>query len=229
MGANVGLVRPGPDSPYHFVRLGSSGITSSSSRRGRAYVHRPFRVAIVFRLTGRRGRCRERIIRIFISSPGDVADERDRARQVIESLRRRYADRFLLKPVLWEELPLQANMSFQQGIDLLLSKEHAIDIAVFILWSRLGSPLGPLIRKPDGSEYRSGTERELDLMLEARKKSSDSRPALMVYVRQDEISFDDDRLIAPSPRKLRIGTPLTIFRGMVSGPLESLKSKTDGR
>ena len=91
-------------------------------------------------------------------------------------------------------------MSFQQGIDLLLSKEHAIDIAVFILWSRLGSPLGPLIRKPDGSEYRSGTERELDLMLEARKKSSDSRPALMVYVRQDEISFDDDRLIAPSPR-----------------------------
>ena len=133
---------------------------------------------------------KERIIRIFISSPGDVADERDRARQVIESLRRRYADRFLLKPVLWEELPLQANMSFQQGIDLLLSKEHAIDIAVFILWSRLGSPLGPLIRKPDGSEYRSGTERELDLMLEARKKSSDSRPALMVYVRQDEISFD---------------------------------------
>ena len=32
---------------------------------------------------------KERIIRIFISSPGDVADERDRARQVIESLRRR--------------------------------------------------------------------------------------------------------------------------------------------
>src|SRR5271165_302182 len=144
---------------------------------------------------------KERIIRIFISSPGDVAEERDRARQVVESLRRRYADRFFLKPVLWEELPLQADTSFQQGIDLLLSKEHAIEIAIFILWSRLGSPLGPLIRKPDGSEYRSGTERELELMLEARKKSGDSRPALMVYVRQDEASFDERLRGQPTKEK----------------------------
>ena len=58
-----------------------------------------------------------RIIRIFVSSPADVADERDRAKQVIEGLRRRYSHKFLLKAVLWEELALQANMSFQQGID----------------------------------------------------------------------------------------------------------------
>ena len=144
---------------------------------------------------------KEKTVRIFISSPGDVADERDRARQVVESLRRRYADRFFLKPVLWEELPLQADMSFQQGIDLVLSKEHGVDIALFILWSRLGSPLGPLIRKPDGSDYRSGTERELDLMLEARKKSGDSRPALMVYVRQDEVSFDERLRGQPTKEK----------------------------
>ena len=62
-------------------------------------------------------------VRIFISSPGDVAEERDRARQVIDGLRRRYAPRFLLKPVLWEELALQVDLSFQQGIDLVLSED----------------------------------------------------------------------------------------------------------
>jgi hypothetical protein len=49
-----------------------------------------------------------------------------------------------LQALLWEELPLQADMSFQQGIDMVLS-ETGIDVAVFILWSRLGSPTGPLI------------------------------------------------------------------------------------
>ena len=105
-------------------------------------------------------------IRIFISSPGDVSEERDRARQVVEQFQRRYAGQLKLVPVLWEDLPLQADMSFQQGIDLVLSEEQGIDIAVFILWSRLGSPLGALTRKPDGSAYRSGTEREFDLMLQ---------------------------------------------------------------
>jgi tetratricopeptide (TPR) repeat protein/energy-coupling factor transporter ATP-binding protein EcfA2 len=135
-------------------------------------------------------------LRIFISSPGDVAEERDRARQVVEQLRRRYAGQFDLKAVLWEDLPLQADVSFQQGIDLVLSREQGVDIAVFILWSRLGSPLGALIRKPDGSTYRSGTERELDLMLAARRQNQRRDPAsdapkILLYTRKDEASFDE--------------------------------------
>ena len=131
-------------------------------------------------------------IRIFISSPGDVSQERERAREVIESLRRRYARHFTLKPVFWEDLPLEPDTSFQQGIDLVLS-EQGVDIAVFILWTRLGTPLGALIRKPDGSEYRSGTEREFDLMLRARvqtrEKEGQPRPSLLVYTRRDDASF----------------------------------------
>jgi ABC-type arginine transport system ATPase subunit len=131
-------------------------------------------------------------IRIFISSPGDVAIERERAREVVESLRRRYARAFHLKPVLWEDLPLQPDASFQQGIDVILSDQGA-DIAIFILWSRLGSPTGKRILKDDGGEYRSGTERELDLMLKARTQTRDregkSRPEILVYTRQDDASF----------------------------------------
>jgi hypothetical protein len=90
-------------------------------------------------------------LRIFISSPGDVAEERAKARQVIEQLQRQNGSGLELIPVLWEDLPLQADSSFQEGIDMMLSKEHGIDIAVFILWSRLGSPLGSAVRKADGS------------------------------------------------------------------------------
>lgn len=132
-------------------------------------------------------------IRIFISSPGDVLEERQRAKQVIEHLRTRYAGRLELKAVLWEDLPLGAETSFQQGIDLVVSEEHAVHIAVFILWSRLGSPLGAFTRKKDGSAYRSGTEREFDVIMAARalnrEQGMSDEPKVLVYTRTDEASF----------------------------------------
>ena len=91
-------------------------------------------------------------VRIFISSLGDVIEERNCAKQVIEQLRRRYAGRLTLEAVLWGNLPLQADLSFQEGIDIILTDEHGIDIALFILWSRLGTPLNALITKEAGTE-----------------------------------------------------------------------------
>jgi hypothetical protein len=69
-------------------------------------------------------------LRIFISSPGDVAEERAKARQVIEQLQRQNGSGLELIPVLWEDLPLQADSSSQEGIDMMLSKEHGIDITL---------------------------------------------------------------------------------------------------
>jgi hypothetical protein len=133
-------------------------------------------------------------IRIFISSPGDVQEERERARSVVHQLRRRYSGRLELQALLWEELPLQADMSFQQGIDVVLS-ETGVDVAVFILWSRLGSPTGLLMTGEEGKNYRSGTEREWDLMLKARERcqseGSPPRPAIIVYTREDKAAFDE--------------------------------------
>jgi tetratricopeptide (TPR) repeat protein len=145
----------------------------------------------------------EKTLRIFISSPGDVVEERDRAKSVVEELRRRYIGRLDLHAVLWEELALTAEMSFQQGIDLVLS-ERGVDIAVFILWSRLGSPLGACVRKPDGAEYRSGTEREWDLMWRAREQSGEKRPRIIVYARCDEPSFDERLRGLPTEDKDRL-------------------------
>jgi WD40 repeat protein len=138
-----------------------------------------------------------RILRIFISSPGDVIEERQQARRVIEGLQKRYPD-VTLQPVLWEDLALPATASFQETIDLILH-QSPIDIAVFILWSRLGSPLGTSVSRPDGTPYRSGTEREFDLMLTAFEQSSSSvqrgagvqpaRPIILAYTRDDDSGF----------------------------------------
>ncbi|MES2438564.1 MAG: AAA family ATPase [Verrucomicrobiota bacterium] len=132
-------------------------------------------------------------LRIFISSPGDVKEERERAKDVVQMLRRRYARKFTLVPVVWEDLPLEPDMSFQQGIDLFL-QNPGVDVAVFILWSRLGSPLGASIRKADGSAYRSGTEREYDLMIQARAQTRAvggiPRPRMIVYTRRDQSAFE---------------------------------------
>lgn len=127
-----------------------------------------------------------RTIRIFVSSPNDVAEERSRAKTVIELLQREYQNRAILVPVMWEHLSFPASASFQEGIQHLISEAHRVDIAVFILWSRLGSPLGDAIKKRDGSPYRSGTEHEFDLMLSAYEQSGKVAPYILAYTRDDE-------------------------------------------
>ncbi len=134
------------------------------------------------------------VVRIFISSPGDVHEEREIARGVVQQLGRTFAGRVQLQAVLWEDLPLKADSSFQQGIDLILS-EQGVDIAVFILWSRLGSPTGSLMTGQQGKPYRSGTHREWHLMLLAReesvKRGQAAKPDIIVYTRNDEVSFEE--------------------------------------
>ncbi|RFC45740.1 MAG: hypothetical protein DVB23_001845, partial [Verrucomicrobia bacterium] len=123
-------------------------------------------------------------IRIFISSPGDVEPERLKAAQVIDQLGKFYGDTLVLQPVLWKQMPLEVNQGFQPGIDAVLSADQGIDIAIFILWSRLGTPVTIGDRT-----YASGTEREWHLMLEALAQSGGERPDILFYRRRDEEGF----------------------------------------
>lgn len=125
-------------------------------------------------------------LNIFISSPGDVQQERFIAKKVIADLNRIYSQYIELKTIMWEDLPLEATASFQEGIDYFL-KESPIEIAIFILWSRLGSKLGQHFIKPDGTEYQSGTEYEFDMMYALWQQTH--RPKIMVYVKDAEPQF----------------------------------------
>src|SRR5437868_335719 len=95
---------------------------------------------------------------IFVSSPGDVGREREIAARVLRRVAAEWAGRLVLKPYFWEYEPMRATCDFQGQIP----KPSQFDIVVCILWSRLGSKLRRECRRPDGTEYGSGTEFEFE-------------------------------------------------------------------
>jgi tetratricopeptide (TPR) repeat protein len=121
---------------------------------------------------------------IFISSPGDVDDERCRAERVIHSLQHKF-DRYLqLEPIFWEHQPQSAHQHFQDQIRKLPS---ATDLVVCILWSRLGTRLPPdKFLRADGTPYRSGTEFEFEDAMEGYLLSGKA-PDLWVYRKTAEV------------------------------------------
>jgi len=86
-------------------------------------------------------------LRIFISSPADVPDERLRADLIIDKLSQDYSRFFTIEPYRWEHEAMIASKHFQDAIE----PPSAFDIVVLILWSRLGTPLPEKTAK---SEYR---------------------------------------------------------------------------
>ena len=115
-------------------------------------------------------------LRIFISSPADVAPERRRAALVIEKLAKDYARFFEIKPYLWETEPMLASGHFQ---DAILPPSET-DILALILWARLGTPLPTQkYRGIDGRVPVTGTEWEFEAALVANQKSG--VPDLLAY------------------------------------------------
>jgi hypothetical protein len=130
-------------------------------------------------------------LRIFISSPGDVAEERVVANNLVRRISDEYANRLWIEPVFWEHEPLLAHDTFQNQIP----RPSASEIVVCILWSRLGTRLPPNITRPDGSGYASGTEYEFEDAVEGRKKNG--FPDLLVYRKTATplVSLEDDNAL----------------------------------
>ncbi|MES2438596.1 MAG: AAA family ATPase [Verrucomicrobiota bacterium] len=114
-------------------------------------------------------------LRIFVSSPGDVAEERALTARVLGRLSGEFSSRTRLQPIFWEHEPLLATSTFQ---DQIVSPSQ-VDIVVCIIWSRLGTRLPGQFRRADGSTYASGTEYEFEVAVEAHK--ANGRPELLVY------------------------------------------------
>jgi hypothetical protein len=112
--------------------------------------------------------------RVFVSSPGDVRDERWIAERVLDRLAHKWGRRVRVTPVFWEHEPLAADATYQAQI----TPPEECDAVVVILWSRLGSLLPAGITRPDGSRYDSGTEYELERSLAAHEEHG--RPEVLV-------------------------------------------------
>jgi tetratricopeptide (TPR) repeat protein len=108
----------------------------------------------------------ERRVRIFVSSPADVAPERGRVQAVAIKLNRDYEGLVRFDAVLWEEHFYKADRTFQPQIQ----EPEACDILVSIFWTRIGTELpGDFGLMPNGKPYPSGTAYELLTALEASR------------------------------------------------------------
>ncbi len=122
-------------------------------------------------------------LRIFISSPGDVPVERDRAADVVARLQEEFVHYAVLEPFFWEDQPARATDTFQSQFP----EASGMDIVVGILWARIGTPL-PLDRvRPDGRRYESGTVYELETAAESYRARG--TPDLVVYRRTSDPSL----------------------------------------
>jgi hypothetical protein len=145
-----------------------------------------------------------KIIRVFVSSPGDVQAERtiadrlirETAQEPVIPISLQYSNllrdseslqspdspdepelgELILCPYFWEYQRYSAEVGYQEQIP----KTSQFDLVVCILWSRLGTKLHPRFTMPDGSEPRSGTDYELG-WAKAQRAKTPGIPALHVY------------------------------------------------
>jgi hypothetical protein len=105
-------------------------------------------------------------LRVFLASPGDVADERALALKVLERLPYHsfLRGKISLETVAWDKpgagTPMQATMTPQEAIAKGLPKPSECHIVVVVFWSRMGTPLPQDWEKPEALRYLHGVELE---------------------------------------------------------------------
>ena len=119
----------------------------------------------------------ERMFRIFISSPGDLGEERVICARVVERLKGEFARVARLQAILWEQEPLTADLDFQEQIPL----PSQTDIVVLLLWSRLGYRLHSRFKAAQDEEAPTGTIFEFRDAINARRLNPERVPDVMVY------------------------------------------------
>jgi formylglycine-generating enzyme required for sulfatase activity len=136
-----------------------------------------------------------RTVRIFLSSPGDVAAERAQVRELLLGLARGpfVRGRVHIDVVSWDDphggATMDARLTPQQAVDRSLPTPAECDVTVVLLWGRMGTPLTET--KADGTPYLSGTEWEIETALAADKPVLIYRRSEKVLLDTDDKDFDD--------------------------------------
>lgn len=129
-------------------------------------------------------------LRVFVSSPGDVLDERGRLRSVVDELNRTMAERLGLTIDLMDwRTHVAPCMGRPQQVILDQLPLEKWDIFIGILWARFGTPPGG-IHPRTGEPFLSGTEEEFTLAYRAWKEVG--RPQILFYRCQRSIPTSAD-------------------------------------
>ena len=126
-------------------------------------------------------------LRIFLSSPGDVKQEREWAISYIKSdlqYLSHFSGEVTIELIAWDDpaakIPMLAGETPQESVNNARPRPAVCDIVVVILWSRMGTPLPDTIQKPGGGRYESGTEWEY---LDAMQSTREPKPQVLLYRR----------------------------------------------
>ncbi len=123
----------------------------------------------------------ERVLNLFVSSPGDVQAERERVDLVVERLNAEFAGRARIRTIRWETRYYSSHETFQTQIP----EASACDLVVAIFGARLGSPLpAQFPPMPSGEPYPSGSAYEVLSAMEARRRGQ-GVPDIYVFRRPD--------------------------------------------
>jgi hypothetical protein len=76
-----------------------------------------------------------------------------------------FQNRVEVQPYFWEYEPMESTRDYQVNIPLT----STFDLVICISWKRLGGPLSVKHQRPDGGQWRSGTEFELVTAVESKK------------------------------------------------------------
>jgi len=125
-------------------------------------------------------------VNVFISSPSDVAAERDVAERVVGRLNGIYTKEIHVALHRWERSFFQATKSFQEGIATM----DGFDLVVGVFWKRIGTELPPgKFRRADGSSFESGTAYELESAIAAG--ANRSAPDVYVFRKTAQVLYTE--------------------------------------
>jgi HEAT repeat protein len=130
-----------------------------------------------------------RVFRVFLSSPGDVGEERAAVRELLDRELDQdpsFRGKISFEVVSWDDpaapVPMMARLTPQEAVNRFRGKPSDCDIVIVILWSRLGTHL-----MIDGKPYLSGTEYEYE-----EAASTEPPPETLIYRRTEKILLDVD-------------------------------------
>jgi hypothetical protein len=142
-------------------------------------------------------------IDVFISSPSDVAEEREIVGRVIERLNRSVLrDHFFVVPLLYEQdVPPEVGRNAQCVVDRYMHVQRS-QVMVCVLWSRMGTPF---TITETGDRFDSGTQYEFITGYESFLHHGN--PTILLYRRVQENAEAD------STQKDRVAAFFDGFQG----------------
>lgn len=131
------------------------------------------------------------LIRLFIASPGDVAEERKRLAKIVDGLNGQLAEHMGVRFELKEWRHVTPGMGRPEDVILDQLPVTTWDVFIGLLWLRFGMPPG---KNRGGEDHDSGTEEEFHLAHRANMETG--RPRILFYrcTRQAPVSVDIEQL-----------------------------------